>query len=93
MSLQQLQIGTSLGGVIVRVMIIVLIAFRKKLGALNAASWLVMIDALVLVGEHAQFAISYSVPRGQRHQWYICLEAYRLANTHLVYLSPSCEDM
>ena len=33
---------------------------RRRLGALNAASWLVILGALALMTEHPQFAIAYS---------------------------------
>jgi len=58
----QLQIGALIGGTIVLVLIGTLVAFRRRLGVLNAASWLVVLGTFVGVGEHAQFAISYSVP-------------------------------
>jgi len=47
-SLVALSIGTSL------------IFFRKRLGILNAASWLVILGAVVLFGEHPQFTLAYA---------------------------------
>jgi hypothetical protein len=64
MSLQpqeQLQLGAQVGAVISLAIIIALIASRKRLGALNAASWLVVWGAVVIAGEHPFFAISYSL--------------------------------
>ncbi len=39
-----------------------LILARKRLGTLNTASWLVIWGAVIITIEHAQFAISYSLP-------------------------------
>src|SRR3712207_765423 len=56
------QLGAQIGGVIAVAVVLQLIFARTRLGALNAASWLVIWSAVVLVGEHPQFAISYTVP-------------------------------
>jgi len=37
-----------------------LVVFRKRLGVLNAASWLVIWGSLVLFGEHPQFTLTYA---------------------------------
>jgi len=39
-----------------------LIMGRKRIGELNAASWLVVWGAVVMIAEHPQFAIAYTVP-------------------------------
>lgn len=57
-----IQDQTYIGGVIAFAVILALFLTRNRLGRLNAASWLVVLGALVIVAEHAQFAISYSVP-------------------------------
>ncbi len=41
-----------------------LIVFRKRLGVLNAASWLVILGAVVLFGEHPQFTLTYAAGVG-----------------------------
>jgi hypothetical protein len=42
--------------------VLALIMARRRLGTLNAASWLVVWGSVIVAGEHGQFAISYSVP-------------------------------
>jgi hypothetical protein len=37
-----------------------LLFFRRRLGVLNAASWLVVWGAVILVSEHPQFTLSYA---------------------------------
>src|SRR5262249_10296872 len=49
-------------GIAALVVIGILIVFRKRLGVLNTASWLVVLGAFVLLSEHPQFAISYTIP-------------------------------
>ncbi len=51
-----------IGGVLALAVILALLVARNRLGRLNAASWLVVLGALVIASEHAQFAISYTVP-------------------------------
>lgn len=55
-----LQNGAILGGLIGLAIVVALIAARGRFGVLNAASWLVIWGALVLLVEHPQFAISYA---------------------------------
>ena len=57
-----LQDQARIGGVIALAMILALLVARNRLGRLNAASWMVVLGAVVVAGEHAQFAIAYSVP-------------------------------
>lgn len=40
--------------------VITLIMARKRIGALNAASWLVIWGSVVLIGEHPQFTLTYA---------------------------------
>src|SRR3989442_7734928 len=60
-SQEQVQLGALVGAVISLAIIVALIAFRKRLGALNAAAWLVIWGAVVIAGELPFFAILYSV--------------------------------
>src|SRR2546425_9676291 len=60
-SQQQAQLGALVGAVISLAIVVALIGFRKRLGALNAASWLVIWGAVVISGEHPFFAILYSL--------------------------------
>ena len=60
-SQEQVQLGALVGAVISLAIIVALIAARKRLGALNAASWLAIWGAVVIAGEHPFFAISYSL--------------------------------
>ena len=57
-----IQLQTAVGSVIVLALVLALIVARERLGSLNAASWLVVVGAVVIAGEHAQFAISFSLP-------------------------------
>ena len=56
-----LELSIQLGAAVALGVVIVLVAARRRLGALNAASWLVILGALALATEHPQFAIAYSV--------------------------------
>ena len=56
-----LQLSIQLGAAIALGVVVVLVAARRRLGALNAASWLVILGALALATEHPQFAIAFSV--------------------------------
>jgi hypothetical protein len=38
-----------------------LVVFRKRLGVLNAASWLVIFGSLIVSGEHAQWTLTISL--------------------------------
>jgi len=51
-SQEQVQLGALVGAVISLAIIVALIAARKRLGALNAASWLAIWGAVVIAGEH-----------------------------------------
>src|SRR5262245_54946839 len=57
-----LQLSIQLGAAVALTMVIVLVAARRRLGPLNAASWLVVLGALALATEHPQFALSFSAP-------------------------------
>jgi hypothetical protein len=50
-----------LGGAIALAVIFALLLARHRLGVLNAASWLVIVGGAVIVGEHAQFALSLAL--------------------------------
>jgi hypothetical protein len=58
---EAVQQGALVAAVISLAVIIALIAFRKRLGALNTASWLVIWGAIIIAGEHPFFAILYSL--------------------------------
>lgn len=49
------------GAVLVLIIALALIVLRKRLGVLNAASWLVIVGGLVIAAEHAQFALSFAL--------------------------------
>src|SRR6266566_4655378 len=53
-----------IGGVIAFAVILTLFFARNRLGRLNTASWLVILGALVIVGEHGQFALSITIAPG-----------------------------
>jgi len=53
---QQAQIPAIVGLLVVAALIV----FRKRLGVLNAASWLVIWGSVVLFGEHPQFTLTYA---------------------------------
>jgi len=53
---QQAQIPAIVGLLVVAALIV----FRKRLGVLNAASWLVIWGSVVLLGEHPQFTLTYA---------------------------------
>src|SRR5262245_59172836 len=57
-----LQLSIQLGAAVALGVVVVLIRARRRLGALNAAAWLVILGALVLMTEHPQFALSFSAP-------------------------------
>jgi hypothetical protein len=57
-----LQLSIQLGAAIALGVIIVLVAARRRLGALNAASWLVIWGAIIIATEHPLFAIAFSLP-------------------------------
>src|SRR5262245_46237517 len=57
-----LQLSIQLGAAVALGVAVVLVRARRRLGALNAASWLVVLGALVLASEHPQFALSFSAP-------------------------------
>jgi len=58
---EAVQQGALVAAVVSISVIVALIAFRKRLGTLNAASWLVIWGAVVIAGEHPSFAILYSL--------------------------------
>src|SRR5258708_37646648 len=60
--LNQLALINIVSGVFALGPVLALIIARKRLGTLNAASWLVVWGSVIVAGEHGQFAISYSVP-------------------------------
>jgi hypothetical protein len=53
---QQVQMSAIVGMLVVAALIV----FRKRLGVLNAASWLVIWGSVVLFGEHPQFTLAYA---------------------------------
>ena len=53
---QQAQIPAIVGLLVVAALIV----FRKRLGVLNAAAWLVICGSVVLFGEHSQFTLTYA---------------------------------
>jgi hypothetical protein len=57
-----LQLSISIGALVVLGAMLWLILARDRLGPLNAASWLVVLGALVILPEHPQFPLSYGVP-------------------------------
>jgi len=63
---QQAQIPAIVGLLVVAAPIV----FRKRLGVLNAAAWLVIWGSVVLLGEHPQFTLTYAAgnvwPEAQR---------------------------
>ena len=56
-----LQFSIQIGAVVALAVVVVISAARRRLGELNAASWLVIWGACILLTEHPQFAIAYSV--------------------------------
>src|SRR5215831_2414209 len=56
-----IQLQAQLGAVLVLIIAVLLVLRRKRLGTLNVASWLVILGGLVIVAEHAQFALSYAL--------------------------------
>lgn len=57
MSMQQ---QTQISAIVGLLVVAALIVFRKRLGVLNAASWLVIWGSVVLIGEHPQFTLTYT---------------------------------
>jgi hypothetical protein len=57
-----LQLATWISGGTAVAVVLALLFARKRLGALNTASWLVIWGAVVAGGEHSFFAISYTLP-------------------------------
>ena len=43
--------------------VVVLVVMRKRIGELNAAFWLVVLGAVILLAEHPQFAIAYGAQK------------------------------
>ena len=56
-----LQLSIQIGAVVALAVVIIIVAARRRLGELNAASWLVIWGALILLTAHPQFAIAYSL--------------------------------
>ncbi len=56
-----LQLSIQIGAVVALAIIVIVVAARRHLSELNAASWLVIWGALVLLTEHPRFAIAYSM--------------------------------
>ena len=56
-----LQDQVLISAVIALVVILALLLARNRLGRLNTASWLVILGALVIVSEHGQFALSFTI--------------------------------
>src|SRR5262245_20381933 len=57
-----LELSIQLGAAIALGVVVALVWARRRLGVLNAASWLVSLGALALATEHPQFALSFSAP-------------------------------
>lgn len=57
-----LQLILALAGIVGLALVLALIFSRRRLGALNAASWLVIWGAIILMTEHPLFAIAFSAP-------------------------------
>jgi hypothetical protein len=57
-----LQLGIQIGAAVSIVIIILLFGARRRLGVLNAATWLVIWGALIIATEHPVFAIAFSIP-------------------------------
>jgi hypothetical protein len=51
---------TLISGIVGLLVVAALIVFRKRIGVLNAASWLVIWGAVVLFSEHPQFTLAYA---------------------------------
>ena len=49
-------------GIVALAIVALLVMARRRWGALNVASWLVIYGAIILMTEHPLFAIAYSVP-------------------------------
>ena len=56
-----IQLSLQIAAVVALIVVVVIVAARHRLGELNAASWLVIWGALILLTEHPQFAIAYAV--------------------------------
>src|SRR5258708_25474464 len=62
-----IQDSTLISGVVALAVILALLLARNRLGSLNTASWLVILGALVIVAEHGQFALSFTIAPGPMH--------------------------
>ena len=54
-----MQVAAAIMGAAGLAVVVVLVLMRKRIGELNAASWLVVFGAFILFSEHPQFAIAY----------------------------------
>ena len=57
-----LKLSITIAGLIVFGAMLLLVLARHRLGALDTASWLVVLGAIVVLPEHPQFAVSFAVP-------------------------------
>jgi len=55
---------TRIGGVLALAVILALVLTRNRLGRLHAASWPEVLGAVVIVVEHGQFALSFTIAPG-----------------------------
>jgi hypothetical protein len=55
-----MQLQVQMSAIVGMLVVAALIVFRKRLGVLNAASWLVIWGSVVLCGEHPQFTLAYA---------------------------------
>lgn len=55
-----MQLQTQISALVGLLVVAALIVFRKRLGVLNAASWLVIWGSVILLGEHPQFTLTYA---------------------------------
>jgi len=62
-----IQDSTLIAGVIALAVVPALVLARNRLGSLNTASWLVILGALVIVSEHGQFALFFTLAPGPMH--------------------------
>ncbi len=56
------QLQTAIASGVALAVALTLVLARKRLGPLNATYWLVVLGALAVASEHAQFAISFTLP-------------------------------
>jgi hypothetical protein len=60
--MDSLQVSTTIAGIVALGVVALLVLIRDRLGPLNAASWLVVVGAVIVLPEHPQFALVFGVP-------------------------------